>query len=38
MTIAQVKRRRKQLKKDPRYRDVLKSFKGKADFKEKRKK
>ena len=37
MTIAQVKRRRKQMKVDPRYRDTLKSLKAKELFKAKRK-
>lgn len=36
MTIAQVKRRRKQLKVDPRFRDVLKSYKAKKAFEERK--
>lgn len=38
MTIAQVKRRRKQMKVDKRYRDILKSHLAKKAFEEKRKK
>jgi hypothetical protein len=38
MTIAQVKRRRKQMKVDPRFKNVMKSAKDKQAFKEKRKK
>lgn len=36
MTIAQVKRRRKQMKKDERYKNVLKSFMEKKAFLERK--